>query len=132
VMVLKFHEFLLENKRAKKHKIKKPKKKKIKPTEFAKELKRRQKQWSKKWVCLIVTNRTRNDYNLKNPGQPYDPQNLIRFGSHRILLNSEKQLEKAKLKYQVGNIFNGVETIEQVHFHDFNPLIDSQLLAEQK
>ena len=120
-MVLKFADFLL----LEKIKIKKKKKQKpMKKSPFAKELDKRRRQIAKRWVCLLVTNRTRNDFEQKYPGVPFD----INLGSHRMILNTEGQFEQAKIKYQIGNVYKG-ELIEDVNFHPFNPLIDNVLFG---
>ena len=68
---------------------------------------------------MIVTNRTRNDFRQKYPDTPFD----IKFGSHKLILNTVAQFQKAKYKYQVGNLYKG-ELIDDVNFHPYNPLID--------
>jgi hypothetical protein len=120
MIILRFDEFLLEKK-----KLKKPKKPKM--TAYAKEYQKIRRKIGKKWVCLIVTDRTKKEFSTNHPDKPFD----IRFGSIRILLNTKGQFEKAKLKYLIGNIYKG-ETIIDVNFHPYNPLIDNVLFGDQK
>lgn len=130
-MIAKFEEFesLLER-------IKKPKK--VKPnagvlkTKLRKDLLKRYRKIGKKWVCHVVTTVTKKQFENDYPGQPFD----IRKGSHRILLNTKKQFEKAKIDYRVGNViargpYKGEEIVD-VNFHPYNPLIDNVLFGEQK
>lgn len=125
--ILKFEEFLLEKKQ-----------KKVKPnagvlkTQMRKELLKRYRKFGKKWVCLLVTDRTKREYEVNYPGQPFN----INIGSHRILLNTQKQFDKAKLDFRVGNVvarghYKG-EAVVDVNFHPYNPLIDNVLFGEQK
>jgi hypothetical protein len=131
MMILKFDEFILEKSSIKK---KKKKKKKEKPnagvyrTEMRKQLLKRYRKFGKKWVCLIVTDKTKREYEINYPGKPFD----IMLGSHRILLNTNSQFEKAKIKYQIGNLYKKEETIIDINYHPYNPLIDSVFFGEQK
>ena len=88
---------------------------------------KRKKFINQKWVCLIVTDKTSLDFEINYPGRPFD----INLGSHRILLNTESQFEKAKNKYKEGNIYKN-EQIIQVNFHPYNPLIDSVFFGDKK
>lgn len=87
-----------------------------------KDLDKMKKHFDQKWVCLIVTDSTKLEFEKNYPGKPFD----IRFGSHRILLNNDNQFEKAKINYKVGNIYKK-EVIKDVNFHHYNPLIDSNV-----
>jgi hypothetical protein len=100
-MLLSFSEFLFEN------------------DVMVKKLQKRNKFIKNRWVCLIVTDKTQNDFFIKYPEQPFN----ILIGSHKIILNTKKQLDKAKNKYRIGNIYNN-ENIIDVNIHPYNPLID--------
>jgi len=88
---------------------------------------KKRKSFFNKWVCLIATDSTILNFQMKYPGKPFD----IKFGSHRILLNTESQFKKAKNKYKEGNIYKK-EIIRKVNFHHYNPLIDSMFFGDGK
>jgi len=89
---------------------------------------KRKKSINQKWVCLIVTDKTKLDFEIKYPGRPFD----INLGSHRIFFNikdpknTKLEIEEVKNKYKEGNIYNKNENdmIIQVNFHQYSPLID--------
>lgn len=118
-MILNFKEFGELNEKDK-YKDKNKDKVHVDPDRL-KMIDKRKKEFNQKWVCLIATDVTIDEFNKNHPGIPFD----IRFGSHRILLNSQSQFERAKIKYMVGNIYKK-EMIKQVNFHHYNPLIDSE------
>lgn len=130
-MIAKFEEFESLLEKSKTPKPEKPNAGVLK-TKMRKELLKRYRKIGKKWVLLVVTNVTKKQFETQYPGQPFD----IRKGSHRILLNTKRQFEKAKIDYRIGNViargpYKGEEIVD-TNFHPYNPLIDNVLFGEQK